>query len=130
MFAISASISLLKPARPTAPTTTPLTWIGTPPRSTKMPAGTKAVRARFMLSSISALAAPPFVPSMAMATLIYQPSYAIMRRATGADGGDGDDYAARHEQCGPGQPPTANIQRRYQNGIRSEKQGIWPRTAS
>ena len=64
-----------------------------------------------------------------------------MRRATGADGGDGDDYAARHEQCGPRQPPLRRdvaathrqrqyIQRRYQNGIRSKKQGIWPRTAA
>jgi hypothetical protein len=44
VFAISASISLLKPATPTAPTTSPLTRIGTPPRSAAMLAVTNAVR--------------------------------------------------------------------------------------
>jgi hypothetical protein len=44
VFAISASVSLLKPATPTAPTTAPFTRIGMPPRSTRMPAVTKAVR--------------------------------------------------------------------------------------
>jgi hypothetical protein len=64
-----------------------LTWIGTPPRSTKMPAVTKAIRAWFMLSSISAVAAPPFVPSRWRGNIdLPASSYAIMRRATGADG--------------------------------------------
>jgi len=36
VFAISASISLLSPATPIAPTTAPFTRIGTPPRSTGM----------------------------------------------------------------------------------------------
>jgi hypothetical protein len=42
VFAISASISLLKPETPTAPTTSPFTRIGTPPRSAAMPAVTNA----------------------------------------------------------------------------------------
>jgi hypothetical protein len=43
-FAISVSVSLLLPAIPTAPTTSPLTSTGIPPRSDMMPAVTKAVR--------------------------------------------------------------------------------------
>jgi hypothetical protein len=43
-FAISVSISLLLPAIPRAPTTSPLTRIGMPPRSDMMPAVMKAVR--------------------------------------------------------------------------------------
>src|SRR5207244_11745503 len=122
-FAISASISLLKPATPTAPTTAPLTWIGTPPRSTKIPAVTKAVRAWFMLSSISAVAAPPFVPSRWRGSIdLPASSYAIMRRATGAEGDDGDYDADRHAQGGPRQPalrrdlPATQRQRQYRQG--------------
>jgi hypothetical protein len=44
VFAISVSVSLLKPATPTAPTTSPFTRIGTPPRSAIMSAVTNAVR--------------------------------------------------------------------------------------
>jgi hypothetical protein len=43
VFAISVSVSLLKPATPTAPTTWPFTLIGTPPRSAAIPAVMKAV---------------------------------------------------------------------------------------
>src|SRR3984957_16788384 len=51
---MSVSVSLLRPAMPTAPTTSRFTRIGTPPRSAMMSAVTKAVRPRLMLSSISA----------------------------------------------------------------------------
>jgi hypothetical protein len=44
VFAISVSSSLLKPATPIAPTTSPFTRIGTPPRSAMMSAVTNAVR--------------------------------------------------------------------------------------
>src|SRR5882724_7860580 len=40
VFAISASISLLKPATPTAPTTLPPTRTGMPPRNAVIPAVT------------------------------------------------------------------------------------------
>ena len=43
-FAIAVSVSLLKLATPTAPTTRPFTRIGTPQRSAAMPAVTNAVR--------------------------------------------------------------------------------------
>jgi len=54
-LAMSTSVSLLKPAMPTAPTTSPPTRIGMPPRSAAMLAVTNAVRPRLMLSSISAV---------------------------------------------------------------------------
>ena len=55
MFAVSVSFSLLKPATPTAPTTSPFTRIGMPPRSAMISAVTNAVRPWLMLSSISAV---------------------------------------------------------------------------
>jgi hypothetical protein len=44
LFAISASVSLLEPAIPTAPTTSPFTRTGMPPRSAVISAVTNAVR--------------------------------------------------------------------------------------
>jgi hypothetical protein len=44
VLAMSTSVSLLKPAMPTAPTTSPAIHIGMPPRSTAMSAVTNAVR--------------------------------------------------------------------------------------
>src|SRR6266850_1893577 len=52
---MSVSVSLLKPATPIAPTTSPFTRIGMPPRSAMMSAVTNAVRPWLMLSSISAV---------------------------------------------------------------------------
>src|SRR5260221_2224953 len=55
VLAISGSISLLKPAIPTAPTTSPFTRTGMPPASAMILAVTNAVRPSSMLSSISAV---------------------------------------------------------------------------
>jgi hypothetical protein len=66
VLTMCTSVSLLKPAMPTAPTTWPAARIGMPPRSAAMLAVTNAVRPLLMLSSIPpsvVVAARPFVSS-------------------------------------------------------------------
>src|ERR1700756_870313 len=63
---MSTSVSLLKPAMPTAPTTSPATRIGMPPRSAAMLAVTNAVRPR--------LICPRSPPSVVVAARLFVPS--------------------------------------------------------